>query len=276
MNRLPKAKQAQIVSALVEGVSIRATCRMFDVSKNTVTKLLVDLGAVCKEYQDHAMRGLKCRRLQVDEIWSFCYAKQKNVPQGMKGQFGVGDVWTWTAIDADTKLIPSWYVGLRNAGDAEVFLADLASRLVDRPQITSDGLKVYLDAVEGAFGQDVDYAMLVKIYGSDPEGQRRYSPAVCTGAEKTVITGAPDPKHVSTSYVERQNLSMRMGMRRFTRLTNGFSKKVQNHEAAISLYFLHYNFVRIHQTLRVTPAMQAGIADHAWTVEELIDLLGDR
>lgn len=274
MNRLPIEKRAQIVAALVEGNSLRAASRMADVSINTVTKLLFDLGTACAEYQDKAMRNLPCRRVQVDEIWAFCYSKQKNVPEEHRGEFGYGDVWTWTAIDADTKLIPSWHIGLRTAGDAATFITDLSTRLASRIQITSDGLKVYVDAIEGAFGSEVDYAMLVKVYGESSEGARRYSPAAYIGAEKTAITGTPDPTHVSTSYVERQNLTMRMGMRRFTRLTNGFSKKVENHAAAVALHFMHYNFGRIHKTLRCTPAMEAGIADHVWSIEEIVGLLG--
>ena len=273
MNRLPVEKRVQIVAALVEGNGIRATARMADVSTNTVMKLLADLGTACSEFQDKALQNLNCKRIQVDEIWSFCYSKQKNVPEKHRGEFGYGDVWTWTAIDADTKLVPSWHVGLRSASDAATFIEDLASRLASHVQITSDGLRVYIDAIEGAFGADVDYAMLVKLYGSDPDNERRYSPAVCTGIEKTTINGDPDPKHVSTSFVERQNLTMRMSMRRFTRLTNAFSKKVQNHAAAIALHFMWYNFGRIHKTLRCTPAMEAKVTDHVWTIAEIVGLL---
>jgi len=273
MNRLPTSKQVQIVAALVEGNSLRSTTRMTGVSINTVTKLLVDLGQACKVYQDHEMRNLPCTRIQVDEIWSFCYAKQKNLPEDLRGVFGFGDVWTWTAICADTKLVPSWHVGWRNAEEAAVFINDLAGRLAQRVQLSSDGHKPYLKAVENAFGADIDYAIIQKLYGSDPNAEKRYSPAVCTGVTKQVVTGNPVDEDISTSYVERQNLTMRMCMRRFTRLTNGFSKKVANHEAAIALHFMHYNFSRIHKTLRVTPAMEAGISDHVWSLEELVGLI---
>lgn len=240
-----------------------------------MVKLLRELGAACSRYQDETLRGLKCERLQVDEIWSFCYAKQKNVPEKFKDVFGFGDVWTWTAIDADTKLVPAWHVGGRSAEDAAQFISDLASRLAHRVQLTSDGHKPYLQVVEDAFGSEIDYAVLIKLYGSDPEAEKRYSPAKCTGTEVAVVQGKPDPEHISTSYVERQNLTMRMGMRRFTRLTNAFSKKVENHIAAISLHFMYYNFCRVHKTLRVTPAMETGVSDHAWGIDELIDLLDE-
>ncbi len=259
---------------LVEGSSLRAASRLADVSINTVTKLLVDVGAACEQYQDRALRDLKCKRIQCDEIWSFCYAKAKNLPEKYAGAFGYGDVWTWTAIDADTKLVPSWLVGRRDGWTAMTFIRDLAGRLAHRVQLTTDGHKVYLEAVEGAFGADVDYAMLVKLYGGDSgrEAEARYSPAQCLGTRTVCITGTPDPAHISTSYAERQNLTMRMSMRRFTRLTNAFSKKVDNHKAALALYFMHYNFGRIHKTLRVTPAMEAGVADHVWTLEEIARL----
>ncbi|MBI3317611.1 MAG: DDE-type integrase/transposase/recombinase [Candidatus Omnitrophica bacterium] len=274
MNRLDRKRQIQILNALVEGASLRATSRMANVSINTVTKLLVDVGVVCSEYQDKTFRNLTCKRLQCDEIWSFVYAKDKNVPKKKRGKFGYGDVWTWTALDAETKLIPCWYIGTRDAGAAYHFMRDLAGRLANRVQLTTDGHKAYLEAVENAFGADIDYAMLQKIYGTDkPEGETRYSPAQCMGAKRALITGKPEYEHVSTSYVERQNLSMRMGMRRFTRLTNGFSKKIQNHAHAIALYFMHYNFVRIHKTLRVTPAMAAGVTNKLWTLENVLDLL---
>jgi IS1 family transposase len=274
-NVLKPAKRAAIVSALVEGNSIRATARMVGVSKDTVMKLLVDLGRACAEYQDRTFRNLTCRRLQCDEIWSFCYAKQKNIPAWDRGHFGVGDVWTWTAIDADTKLIPSWLVGERTARYAHLFMQDLASRLLHRVQLTTDGHPPYLTAVEDSFGHEIDYAMLVKVYGPDPNDGTtvRYSPARIKGATREVIEGNPDPAHISTSYAERANLTMRMGMRRFTRLTNAFSKKVENHAAAVALHFAHYNFVRIHQSLHVTPAMAAGIADHPWEIEEIVGLL---
>jgi IS1 family transposase len=271
MNRLPTAKRAAILGMLVEGNSLRATTRMADVSINTVTKLLVDLGAACAEYQDRVLVNLPCRRIQADEIWAFCYAKAKNVPTDKLGRFGYGDIWTWTAMCADTKLIPSWLVGRRDAGAAHALIQDLAGRLAHRVQLTTDGNRVYLSAVEDAFGSEIDYAMLVKVYGPDG-GETRYSPSPFVAAIPEAITGNPDPAHISTSYVERQNLTMRMQMRRFTRLTNGFSKKVENHAAAVSLHFMHYNFARIHKTLRVTPAMEAGVADHVWSLEEIVHL----
>lgn len=274
MKQLTTDQRVAVVKALCEGVSIRGTVRLTGVAKNTVTKLLCELGQACSEFQDKAMRNLTCRRLQLDEIWSFCYAKEKNVPEEMKGQFGVGSVWTWTAIDAETKLVPSWLVGTRDGDCAKVFANDLAGRLTSRIQITSDGHRAYLDAIEGAFGMDVDYAMLVKLYGNESgEGEQKYSPPKCKGCKKNAITGDPDERHISTSFAERQNLTMRMNMRRFTRLTNAFSKKIENHARAISLYFMHYNFCRIHQTLRATPAMRAGVADHVWSIEEVVGLL---
>ncbi|PZR74504.1 MAG: IS1 family transposase [Chthoniobacterales bacterium] len=273
MNRLDSAKRTQVVSCLVEGNSIRATVRMTGVAKNTVVKLLCDLGRACSDYQDKAFRNLKSKRIQCDEIWSFVGAKEKNCSAEMKAK-GAGDVWTWTALDAETKLIPCWFVGHRDAGCAYHFMHDLAERLAHRVQLTTDGHRAYLSAVEDAFGSQIDYAMLQKIYGSVNESpETRYSPAICMGARKAVISGNPDHNHVSTSYVERQNLTMRMSMRRFTRLTNGFSKKLENHEHALALYFMYYNFCRIHQTLRVTPAMEAGVSDHVWELEELISLL---
>jgi len=272
MNKLSREKQARIVSCLVEGNSLRATTRICDVSINTVTKLLVELGSACADYQDLTLVNLKCKRIQCDEIWSFCYAKAKNVPADKRGQFGYGDIWTWVAIDADTKLVPSFMVGNRDLRTARIFIDDLRDRLANRIQLTTDGLKVYLDAVEGAFGSDIDYGVLIKMYESTQE-ETRYSPAVCVSAEAKVIQGKPDMRHVSTSYVERQNLTMRMQMRRFTRLTNGFSKKVENHAYHVALHYMHYNFCRIHKSLRVTPAMEAGVSDHVWTVEQLISLL---
>ena len=248
---------------------------MTGVARMTVEKLLQDLGHVCAMYQDVMLRNLPCKRIQVHEIWSFVYAKQKNVTEKIRQEQGpnVGDIWTWTAIDAETKLVPSWLVGGRDAGYATEFLQDLAGRLANRVQLTSDGYKVYLTAVEDAFGADIDYAMLVKHYGNTPEGEKRYSPAVCTGATQKAITGNPDAKHISTSYVERQNLTMRMGMRRFTRLTNAFSKKIDNHRYAIAMHYMYYNFVRIHQTLRTTPAMAAGVTDRLWDIEDMVALL---
>jgi IS1 family transposase len=276
MNRLPLAKRAQILGMLAEGMSLRATSRFADVSINTVTKLLVDVGAACEGYQDRMLRDLKCRRIQCDEIWSFVYAKQRNVPEEHKGEFGYGDVWTWVAIDADSKLVPTWGVGRRDGQTAAAFIRDLAERLTTRVQLTTDGHKVYLEAVEGAFGNNADYAMLIKMYegdsGKSAPAERRYSPAVCTGSREQTITGNPDAAHISTSFVERQNLTMRMSIRRFTRLTDAFSKKVDNHKAMIALHYMHYNFGRIHKTLRVTPAMEAGVSDHVWSLEEIAQL----
>jgi IS1 family transposase len=271
MNKLPSAKRAQILQMMVEGVSIRAISRLTGASKNTIVKLLADAGNACADYQDKNLRGLTCKRLQVDEIWSFVYAKAKNVPTAKAAPEGAGDVWTWTAICADTKLIPSFHVGSRDAVDANIFMRDVAERLAHRIQLTSDGHKSYLDAVERAFGDDIDYAMLVKHYGPAPEGpQRRYSPAECTGTTVGVVTGRPDMQHVSTSYVERSNLSMRMGIRRFTRLTNAFSKKVENHWYALAIYFMHYNYVRIHTTLRTSPAMAAGVSKTLWSMDDVV------
>jgi len=273
-NVLSTAKRVQVVSALVEGVGIRPTARMCGVSKDTVMKLWVEMGEACARYQDETLRELTCKRLQVDEIWSFVYAKAKNVPQERLGEFGVGDVWTFTAIDADTKLIPSFLIGSRDAGSATELLQDLASRLVNRVQLTTDGHKMYLSAVDEAFGGAIDYAQLVKMYGAAPEGPEvRYSPAVCTGCERTAVTGQPDPKLVSTSYVERSNLTVRMSVRRFTRLTNASSKKLRNHAAAVALFTAHYNFCRIHQTLRVTPCMAAGVSKTVWSIADLVGLL---
>jgi len=273
MNRLPLAKRAAILGMLVEGNSLRATSRLADVSINTVTKLLVDLGYACAEYQNRTLKNLTCKRIQCDEIWAFCYAKAKNVPADKQGQFGYGDVWTWVAIDADTKLVPSWCVGSRGAKTANDFMHDLAGRLANRVQLTTDGHRVYLDAVENALGSEIDYSMLVKMYGDDPKPDMRYSPGECIGCQTVGITGHPNPRHISTSHVERQNLTMRMQMRRFTRLTNAFSKKVENHVAMVAIHFLHYNFARIHKTLRVTPAMAAGVSDHVWSLEEIVALL---
>jgi len=277
MNKLSVEKRAQIIGMLVEGNSMRAVSRMSDCSINTVTKLLVDVGRACVAYHNKVMKNLPCKRIQCDEIWSFCYAKEKNVPEDHKGEFGYGDVYTWTAICADTKLVPSFFIGKRDAVSAHAFLYDLKSRLKNEVQLTTDGLQVYLTAVDNVFRGKIDYAMLIKIYGK-PEStkdQRRYSPAECTGAEIVPISGNPDRKDVSTSYVERQNLTMRMSMRRFTRLTNGFSKKVDNLEYAVALHFMHYNFCRVHKTLRVTPAMEAGIADHVWTLAQIVGLTND-
>jgi len=275
MNKSSTEKRAQILGMMVVGVSIRAISRMTGASKNTIVKLLADAGQACSEYQDRALRNLPSKRIQADEIWSFVYAKPKNVPSDMRGQVGVGDVWTWTALCADTKLIASWHVGRRDARAAYEFMTDLKSRHANRVQLTTDGHGAYLSAVDSAFTRDIDYAMLVKKYGEAPEAEKRYSPPVCVGAERHVVRGRPDPEHISTSYVERQNLSMRMGMRRFTRLTNAFSKKLENHMYALSIYFMHYNFVRIHQTLRVTPAMEAHVTDRLWSLEDIVRIVDE-
>jgi IS1 family transposase len=272
MNRLSLEKRSQILHLLVEGNSIRATARIADAAKNTVTKLLRDVGVKCLEYQDEVLRDLPCRKIQCDEIWSFCYAKEKNVPEAKRGQFGYRNIWTWTALCADTKLVPCWHVGRRSAADAKMFICDLASRLSNRVQLTTDGYKAYLEAVEAAFGGDVDYGVLVKMYGAPKENERRYSPAECIGSEKRIIVGNPERKDISTSYVERQNLSMRMNMRRFTRLTNAFSKKVENLICAVSLHYMYYNFVRIHQSLRITPAMAAGVSNRLWNLNDVAAL----
>lgn len=274
MNRLSVQERARILHCLVEGNSMRATSRMCDVSINTVTKLLIDVGVAAWNYQEKVMRDLPCKRLQCDEIWSFCYSKEKNVPKAHKGERGFGDVWTWTAICADTKLVPVFMVGDRTYNTGRYFIQEISHRMRHRIQLTTDGHSVYLRAVEDAFGSEIDYAMLVKIYGT-PEGrtpERKYSPGECCGAIKGTVCGEPDQKHISTSYVERQNLTMRMGMRRFTRLTNGFSKKVQNLECAVALHFMFYNFGRIHKSLRVTPAMEAGLSDHVWSLDEIAAL----
>ncbi|MGC2459138.1 MAG: IS1 family transposase [Gallionellaceae bacterium] len=276
MNVLPIAKRTQILNLLVEGNSMRATSRIADCSINTVTDLLVNVGMACSEYQDKAMRNLTCKRIQCDEIWAFCYCKQKNVAPEMEGVLGYGDVYTWTAIDPVTKLVPSFMVGKRTAEYAEAFIGDLKSRLAGRVQLTTDGLKVYVNAVEEAFGKDIDFAQLVKIYGSEGQSKTdtiRYSPSEYVGAEKTVKMGNPDMDHVSTSHVERQNLTMRMSMRRFTRLTNGFSKKVENLEHMVALHFMHYNFVRIHKTLHTTPAMAAGVSNKLWDISDIVKLI---
>lgn len=275
MNRLSTEKRRAVIACLVEGNSIRATVRMTGVAKATVSKLLLDMGTVCSIHQDRVMRDLTCERLQCDEIWAFVYSKQKNIPDSKKGEAGVGDVWTWVAIDADTKLVPSFVIGPRDLNTATEFMTDLAKRLKHRVQLTTDGHHSYLLAVRGAFNGEVDYAQLFKEYGTtaSTSPERRYSPAVCIGAEPRPISGDPDPDHISTSYIERLNLTMRMSMRRYTRLTNAFSKKVENLAAAVSLHFAYYNFCRVHQTLDTTPAVAAGITDHTWTLNELIGLL---
>jgi IS1 family transposase len=281
MNQLSIERRAAVIRALVEGNSIRATCRMTGTAKNTVSRLLIELGEACRSYQNRHLRNLTASRIQCDEIWGFCGAKQKRVDGGAKGE---GDLWTWTAMDADTKLMVCWHVGKRDYMAARAFMADLKSRLATRVQLTTDGLAWYRPAVEQAFRWGgVDFAQLVKVYASSTEGVNRYSPPVVIGAHKLWVMGNPDMDHVSTSYVERSNLTMRMGMRRFTRLTNAFSKKAQNHVAAVDLHFMHYNFCRPHQTLTsahprhypTTPAMAAGVADHVWTVEEICGLLGE-
>jgi IS1 family transposase len=278
MNRLSTEKRAQVIGCLTEGMSIRGTVRITGAAKNTITKLLVDLGEVCSDFQDRTLVDLPCRTIQCDEIWNFVYAKQKNVPESRKGEPGVGDVWTWTAIDADSKLIPSWFVGQRNAEDGFLFMMDLKGRLRDsHVQLTTDGLKAYAAAIGFSFGSEVDWAVLQKLYGRDPSGERRYSPGVCTGMDIEVKRGYPDPAKISTSYIERQNLTMRMGMRRCTRLTNAFSKKVENFSHAVSLHYMHYNFARPHTSLKDpyprTPAMAAGKADHVWSLTEIARLL---
>ena len=275
MNKLPVAKRAQILSLLCEGTSMRAVSRLADVSINTVSKLLVDAGRLCAAFHDDQVRGVKAKRVQVDEIWSFTYAKAKNVTTAKKAPEGAGDTWTWTGLDADSKLIVSWLVGPRDAGSAFTFASDLKARLANRVQLTSDGLRLYVDAVDDVFGADVAYAQLVKLYGAAGENETRYSPAKCIGCLAKAVTGNPDPKHVSTSYVERANLTMRMHVRRFTRLTNGFSKKVENHIHMVALYAVFYNFTKIHKTLRVTPAMAAGLTDRVWDMADIVRLLED-
>ena len=279
INRLTTEKRAQIIGCLVEGNSIRATVRMTGAAKNTVTKLLVDLGGACAAYQDRVLRDLPCSTIECDEIWAYCYAKTKNVPDQHKGEYGYGDVWTWTALCADTKLVPSWLVGERTIDDGWAFMKDLKGRLADpHPQITTDGHSSYWTAVGLTFGRNVDYAQIVKLYGTDPKDTRgRYSPPVCTGTRTKILKGDPDPARISTSYVERQNLTMRMGMRRFTRLTNAFSKKVENLSHAVSLHYMHYNFARPHTTLADpyprTPAMAVGVSDHVWALSEIAALI---
>jgi IS1 family transposase len=275
MNRLSIEERARVVGCLVEGNSIRATVRLTGASKNTVTKLLVQLGKACSDYQDKVFRNLNLKRIQCDEIWAFVGCKQKNVQTTQHMRDGWGDVWTWTALDSETKLVPCWYVGTRDGRAAYHFIHDLKGRLANRVQLTTDGHKAYLQAIEDAFGSDIDYAMLNKIYGPAPKdnSEVRYSPAQCMGARRAVISGTPDYRHISTSYTERQNLTMRMSVRRFTRLTNAFSKKVENHEHMLALYFMYYNFARIHQTLRVTPAMEAGVSDHVWSLDEIVGLI---
>jgi IS1 family transposase len=274
MNKLSRDDRARILHLFCEGNSIRAVTRLTGASKKAVSKLMVDAGQAAAWYQDRVFRNFTCKRIQVDEIWAFVYAKQKNVPLAKKAPPQAGDVWTWTAIDADTKLIPSWHVGGRDSDAAIIFMDDLRTRLANRVQLTSDGHKAYLEAVEGAFGADVDYAQLVKLYGAAPESMKgRYSPAECIGAHKQPIEGNPDPKYISTSYAERSNLNVRMHTRRFTRLTNAFSKKVENHKYAVALFAMYYNFVRIHKTLRMTPAMAACITSRLWEISDIVGVL---
>ena len=276
MNKLPLETRAQILSMLCEGASMRSVSRLADVSINTVTKLLVQAGEACEAFHDAKVRNVKARRVQCDEIWSFVGSKAKNTPEAKKLAGEAGDVWTWTALDSDSKLIVSWLVGNRNAECASEFMQDVASRLANRVQLTTDGHSPYLGAVEDAFGVDVDYAQLVKIYGEAPEGQRRYSPAVCLGAKKNRVVGNPDRAHVSTSHIERSNLTLRMHNRRFTRLTNAFSKKVENHGHMVALYTVWYNFVRMHKTLRMSPAMAAGIEGKLWDMTDVVALIDAR
>lgn len=275
MNSLSLQQRVQVVSALVEGNSLRSTVRMTGVSLNTATKLLVDMGCAAAEYHHRNVRNVRVRRLQCDEIWQFVGAKRKNVTLEQEAN-GWGDVWTWVALDADTKLCVTYYVGDRSKASAYNFMCDAASRIVGRPQITTDAYRPYLQAIEDAFGSEVDYAQMHKIYGAPTPDHSRYSPATCIGCDMKTVMGDPDPQHVSTSYVERQNLTMRMGMRRFTRLTNGFSKKLENHGHVVGLFYAHYNFCRVHKTLRVTPAMEAGLSDHVWSIEELVALIPER
>jgi IS1 family transposase len=273
MNKLDRETRARILHLLCEGQSIRAVTRLTGASKNTVTKLVVDAGHACTQYQDRVLRNLSSKRVQVDEIWNFVYAKNANVDEAKAAPQGAGDVWTWTAIDAESKLLVSWLVADRTVDSALMFMDDLKERLANRVQLTSDGHAPYLVAVDTVFGDDVDYAMLVKLYGADPAGEKRYSPAKCIGARRRAISGKPDEKHISTSFAERQNLTMRMHMRRFTRLTNAFSKKVENHACAVALHAMYYNFVRLHQTLKVSPAMAAGVTDKLWEMVDVVDVL---
>jgi len=278
VNKISIERKAEIIRVLCEGNSIRSTARITDTAINTVIKLLREVGTACLDYQDKAMNNLTCQKLQCDEIWSFVYAKAKNVPDKYQGERGYGDCWTFTAIDADTKLVPAWLVGVRDIDCAREFIDGLKARLANRVQLTTDGHKMYLTAIEHAFGSDVDYAQLVKLYGQGKEGEKRYSPSECIGAEKHIVQGNPNMKAVSTSFVERQNLTMRMSMRRFTRLTNAFSKKLENHESALALYFMHYNFVRPHKTLANpyprTPGMASGVASRIWTIGDIVGLIG--
>ena len=271
MNRLTSEQRAKVVSCLIEGNSVRSTVRITGVAKKTVMRLVFEVGTLCAQYQERVFQNLKCERMQVDECWSFCYAKEKNVTPDIAAKNpGAGDAWLWAAIDADTKLVPCSLIGKRDPESARDFIEDLASRLANRIQLTSDGLKMYIKAVDKAFAGDVDYAMLVKIYGIAEGAEKRYSPAVCLGCESHAVTGTPDPKYINTSYIERHNLSVRMTVRRFTRLTNAFSKKIENHIASVALGYFAYNFIKIHRTLRTTPAMAAGVTDRLWDVNDLV------
>jgi len=273
MNRLSTTERVQVIAALVEGNSINSTVRMTGISKPTILKLLVDLGKACKTFHDLEVRDLPSKRIQCDEVWAFCHCKQRNVKPELKGVFGVGDVWTWTALDADSKLMVAWAVGTRDGGYAAEFMNDVAARLSNRVQLTTDGHAAYLDAVSDAFGTNIDYAMLIKLYGPTVPGEARYSPAACIGVAKRTVCGEPERRHISTSFVERSNLTVRMGMRRYTRLTNGFSKKVENHEHMTTIFFVYYNYCRIHQTLEMTPAMEAGLTDRLWEIEDIVGLI---
>jgi IS1 family transposase len=273
MNKLDRKARSRILHLLCEENSIRAVTRLTCASKNTVIKLVVDAGKAASWYQDQVFRNLTCKHVQVDEIWNFVYAKQKNVATAKTAPANACDVWTWTAINGDTKLMPSWFVGGRDSDSAIIFVDDLASRLANRVQLTSDGHRAYLKAVEGAFGADIDYAQLVKLYGAPPEGEKRYSPAECTGIRKIPIEGNPDPKHISTSFAKRSNLTVRMHARRFTRLTNAFSKKMENHAHAVALHMMYYNFVRVHQTILMMPAMAAGVMKRLWEMSDVVDVL---
>ncbi|HEY3855826.1 MAG TPA: IS1 family transposase [Verrucomicrobiae bacterium] len=275
MNILATDKRAQILNCLAEGCSMRSTSRLTGAAKKTVERMLVSAGEACADFMDKTMRNLPCKILQVDEVWSFTHCKQANIPEHLKGMDGVGDTWTWIALDSQTKLIPCFHIGKRDATDAYQFINDLAGRLANRVHLTSDGHRAYLEAVEGAFGSEIDYAQLIKLYGKEnlPVTEARYSPPACIGSRKKRISGNPQRALVSTSHIERQNLTVRMSSRRFTRLTNGFSKKIENHRHAFAIYAMHYNFCRIHTALRVTPAMEAGLTDHVWSLEEIISLI---
>ena len=276
MNKLSTERRAQILGMMVEGNSIRAIVRMTGASKNTIVKLLEDAGEAFSDYQDRVFQDLPCRRLQLDEIWAYSYCKQRKVPFAKSAPEDAGDLWTWVALDADTKLVPSWRVGDRSGATATEFVCDLSKRLANRVQVTSDGHRAYLEAVEAGFGADVDYAQLIKLYGEVPHPAGRYSPAQIQGTKTFCCTGKPDPKHISTSYVERQNLTMRMSMKRFARLSNGFSKKAENHAHSVAIHFMHYNFVRIHQSLRVTPAMAAGVTSKLWSIADMVGVIEER